>query len=140
MDDGLWIAMEYESGGRIELDMDSGRGIYRNVISPRDGGMCFAEGAFDDCPLTLDLQTLQKARELLSVCLKTLRFDEDLPLLPMGASSDAMLKVKNSKGETLYYSNVQPDGWSCKSEEVPETFHALYSCIRQKCSFPELFD
>lgn len=135
------VAMTYGDllSKHIEWDIDSGTLTYRNLISSTLGGRAFPEGYFNVKSLVFEKKDIQYAKELMIKCLYELPFEEDLDLLPPGASYEAYLRLEDHNGQVFYYTNThvsKKNAFFVETEQIAECFMELFAFLEKWCSFP----
>ena len=126
-------------GYRYDLDMNTGILRYRNVISPRDGGMHFPDGYFTEKTVGINREGMLAIENLIHELIPSLYVEKrtDYPL-PPGASPDASMRI-NYRGVDLRFCNLRPiqNGSMVESVPIPDAFVRLAKELGQYCDFPK---
>ncbi|MEE3428440.1 MAG: hypothetical protein VZQ55_05685 [Ruminococcus sp.] len=113
---------------------------YRNVISPRDGGVEFPDGYFCEKEVSIPQETTNLISTVFDQMFSSRIPENQLLPLPPGAICDASMRI-SFLGNTVYYTNTHTtnDGF-VKKEPVAEEFKEIIKLLNQYCSFPKFAD
>lgn len=135
------ITLQYQKK-HIIYKKQQGLILYKHVISPIDGGNHFPEGYFDVKTVALSENDQKEIHRLIDTAISQLSFTDQLDLLPVGASHEALIKCKKNTGEYTYYSNcrLNGSGFSVQKEPIPSSFLELFNTLINFCEFVPLVD
>ena len=131
------IVMETD-GMHFELFPHTQTVKYRNVISPRNGGMSFPTGYFDEKVATVP----NASKEMISASFDQLFLNQEpeqsLDPLPPGAGRDAYMRVSLSD-RTVYYTNTHlaSGGFCVEKEPTAVEYIQLIKLLSEFCFFPK---
>ena len=113
---------------------------YRNVITPRDGGMSFPDGYFDEYKSHIPNNIMKQISTAADRLFANQTPEDHLDYLPDGATRDAYMRV-SSLGKEVYYTNTYAikDGSEVKLEPVAKEFMQIVRLLKPLCPFPESF-
>lgn len=132
------ITLEYKEK-HIDFDFNESTIRYRNVISPRDGGLNYPQGFFAEKSFVLDRSMQCQCKEKIEKIIYSIPFRTELDILPPGASGDAYMYIETKNGQ-YYYRNVHAslNGSYVETEPVSEAFTILFRYFEQFCVFTEM--
>ncbi len=115
---------------------------YRNVISPRDGGMSFPDGYFEEKSAKISKNDIELIAKEFDRMFKTRTPKNECPVPPLGATLDPFMGISLRGKKTVYYSNRYPteDGFMAEIEKVPPEFEHIVQILMQYCTFPVYFE
>ncbi len=115
---------------------------YRNVISPRDGGMRFPDGYFIEKEATIPQDTMNQISAIIDRMFSSQILENELnPFhsVPAGFSSASGAYMQISYlGNTAYYTNKHPteDGFMIRTEPVAAEYSEVFQLLMKHCTFP----
>lgn len=126
-------------GHHIEYEPKTGLVNYRNIISPRDGGLCYPEGYFDERETRMNDELQAEISFQIEKLLLNRNLQSELAPLPPGATRNAYMKLQTgTTSKTVFYTDTVTDkrGFQVMSINTAPEFLALLQIFMQCCSFP----
>ena len=136
--DAYSIVMETD-GRHFELFPRTRTVKYRNVISPRDGGMSFPIGYFDEKVAIVPKTSMKMISVSFDQLFLNQKPEQSLDMLPPapGAVIDPYMRVSLSD-RTVYYTNTHIASGGCvEIEPTAVEFIQLIQLLNKLCSFPK---
>ena len=129
------MVLEY-NGRHIEFDIKKGVLKYRNIISPKDAGIQYPNGYFDEKVTMLSKEKIQYSKEKIMQCLSQLPFEQKLEVLPPGASRRAYLYLTGRRKRNLFYTDthVSDRGFRVNKEPISNAFLIIYKLLEENFS------
>lgn len=111
---------------------------FRNVISPRDSGMFFSDGYFDEKTITISDNSIQLISTVFNRMFQKRAPEYELSDLPPGATRDAYMRIILKENKTAYYSNTHPieNGFRVEHEVIASEFTQIVQILEQNCAVP----